>query len=134
MKIGVDASCWMNKRGYGRYTRELLRSMLTLDREHEYWLFLDSKTARESEDLPEAQRVKHIIIETSQAAARAASAAGSRSLKDIWSMARSVHQHGARLFLDERFAYLRINLCEGQVSALKSRSEKTLQDCVQPGW
>ncbi len=99
MKIGVDASCWMNKRGYGRYTRELLRAMLTLDQENEYVFFMDSETARESEDLPEVGRVRQIIVETSQAAARAASASGRRSLQDVWKMVRAVRQHGRELDL-----------------------------------
>jgi glycosyltransferase involved in cell wall biosynthesis len=99
MKIGVDASCWMNKRGYGRYTRELLRAMLILDQENEYWFFMDSETARESEDLPETERVRRIIVETSQAAARAASASGRRSLQDVWKMTRAVRQHGRKLDL-----------------------------------
>lgn len=99
MKIGVDASCWMNKRGYGRYTRELLRAMLTLDQENEYWFFMDSETARESEDLPQTGRVRQIIVETSQAAARAASASGRRSLQDVWKMVRAVRQHGRELDL-----------------------------------
>ncbi|MGH9967699.1 MAG: glycosyltransferase family 4 protein [Pyrinomonadaceae bacterium] len=89
----------MNKRGYGRYTRELLRAMLTLDQENEYWFFMDSETARESEDLPETGRVRQIIVETSQAAARAASASGRRSLQDVWKMVRAVRQHGRELDL-----------------------------------
>ena len=99
MRIGVDASCWMNKRGYGRYTRELLRAMLTLDRENEYWFFMDSETARESEDLPDPQRAKRIIAETSQAASQAASAAGRRSLYDVWKMGQAVRRHGQELDL-----------------------------------
>ncbi|MBA2524650.1 MAG: glycosyltransferase family 4 protein [Pyrinomonadaceae bacterium] len=99
MRIGVDASCWMNKRGYGRYTRELLRAMLTLDQENEYWFFMDSETARESEDLPDPKRAKRIIAQTSQAATRAASASGRRSLQDMWNMARAVRQHGRELEL-----------------------------------
>lgn len=99
MKIGVDASCWMNKRGYGRYTRELLRAMLTLDQENEYWFFMDSETARESEDLPDPKRAKRVIAETSQAAALGASASGRRSLQDMWNMARAVRQHGRELDL-----------------------------------
>ena len=28
MRIGVDASCWANDRGYGRFTRQLVTSMI----------------------------------------------------------------------------------------------------------
>lgn len=53
MKIGVDASCWPNKRGYGRYAQELLRALLAFDKENEYWMFLDARSAQQSKDLPE---------------------------------------------------------------------------------
>ena len=40
MIIGVDASCWANKRGYGRYTRELLSALFDADQRNEYRLFI----------------------------------------------------------------------------------------------
>ena len=100
MKIGVDASCWVNNRGPGRYTRELLRALLSLDQQNDYWLFLDAETARQCEDLPESQRASRIVIQTSQAAAHGASASGHRSLRDLWAMGRAVRQfsHDLDLF------------------------------------
>ncbi len=97
LKIGVDASCWMNKRGYGRYTRQLLRTLLTLDHENEYRLFLDAETARRSTDLPE--RANRVIVETSRPAALAASASGHRAWRDVWAMRTAVHHRGRDLDL-----------------------------------
>lgn len=97
LRIGVDASCWMNRRGYGRYTRELLRALLTIDQDNEYWLFLDAETARRSEDLPE--RARRVIVGTSRPAAEAASAAGRRSLRDLWAMRTAVQRADATLDL-----------------------------------
>jgi glycosyltransferase involved in cell wall biosynthesis len=99
LTIGIDASCWTNRRGYGRYTRELLRAILDLDAANQYWLFLDADTAAQSPDLPQHPRVRRIVAETSQAAAQAASAGGHRSLGDLWAMARTVHRHGRELDL-----------------------------------
>ncbi len=45
MRIGIDAACWSNQRGYGRFTREMLTALLTLDRENDYVFFVDSTTA-----------------------------------------------------------------------------------------
>jgi len=42
MRIAVDATCWHNRRGYGRHARALLRALVELDRENRYTLFLDS--------------------------------------------------------------------------------------------
>src|SRR6266508_1951322 len=41
MNIGVDASCWTNQRGFGRYTRELLSALLDLDRDNQYVFLID---------------------------------------------------------------------------------------------
>ena len=40
MRIGVDACCWANKRGFGRFTRELLSALITIDQRNEYFLFV----------------------------------------------------------------------------------------------
>ncbi len=88
MRIGIDASCWANARGYGRYTRELIRAILELDREHQYTLFLDAETERQCHDLPE--RAGRVIVPTTSAAVDAASATGHRSLRDLWAMSRAV--------------------------------------------
>jgi alpha-1,3-rhamnosyl/mannosyltransferase len=87
----------MNRRGYGRYTRELLSRLLTLDRQNEYWFFLDSETARHSEGMPDGARL--MVVETSRAATQAASAEGHRSLRDIWAMRRAVQRHARDLDL-----------------------------------
>ena len=99
MNIGVDASCWTNQRGYGRYTRELLRALLALDPHHTYWLFLDAQTAAQSHDLPTDRRVRRVVVPTSQAATQGAAAAGRRSLRDMWAMSRAVSRHARGLDL-----------------------------------
>lgn len=100
MKIGIDASCWVNQRGPGRYTRELLHALLTLDRQNHYRLFLDSETARHCEDLPGSDRVSRIVVQTSQAATHGASASAHRTLRDLWMMGQAVRQfsHDLDLF------------------------------------
>jgi len=98
MKIGIDASCWANRRGYGRYTRELVTAILDVDTVNEYTLFLDAETERQCPDLP--SRPRRVVIPTRSAAADAASAAGHRSLADLWTMARAVsaRSHALDLF------------------------------------
>jgi glycosyltransferase involved in cell wall biosynthesis len=96
MNIGIDASCWANRRGYGRYTRELLREVFAIDRTNQYCLFLDRETADRCDDLPDLPRV---IVETSKAATQAAAASGRRSLGDLWAMRRAVSQHNGKLDL-----------------------------------
>jgi glycosyltransferase involved in cell wall biosynthesis len=87
MRIGVDASCWNNRRGFGRFTRELLGALLQDDSKHEYLFFLDDKTP-DHESIP--QRAKRILVKTGESQLRAAAADGRRSLTDVWSMSRAV--------------------------------------------
>ena len=95
MIIGVDASCWANKRGYGRYTRELLTALFDADQRNEYRLFIDTESAKQAVDLPEG--IPQVRVNTSKAATQAASAAGRRSLRDIWAMRQAVNRYGSDL-------------------------------------
>ncbi|MBI4589386.1 MAG: glycosyltransferase family 4 protein [Candidatus Rokubacteria bacterium] len=87
MIVGVDASCWSNRRGYGRFTRELLRAMVAVDHRNEYMFFLDPQ-ADAGGDLPEG--ATRIVVPTSEPPARAASASGRRRLADVWAFSRRV--------------------------------------------
>ncbi len=95
MRIGVDACCWSNKRGFGRFTRELLEAIIARDDKNEYLFFIDRETAA-SGVFPE--RVRLIVASTSVSPIEAASASGRRSLKDIWAMSRAVMKHEIDLF------------------------------------
>jgi len=88
VKIGIDASCWANRRGYGRYTREIITAILEVDTRNEYVLFLDAPTEQQCPDLP--RHVRRHVVHTTAAATAAASSDGRRSLRDLWAMARAV--------------------------------------------
>ena len=95
MKIGVDAACWGNKRGFGRFTRELLENLLEIDETNEYLFFIDSDTA-DGETIP--ARATKIVVQTDASPIKAASADGRRSLKDLWAMSRQVLRHKVDVF------------------------------------
>lgn len=95
MKIGVDATCWGNKRGFGRFTRELLEALLEIDKTNEYLFFIDGDTA-ETETIPPP--VKKIAANTKVSQLQAASADSSRSLKDLWAMSRAVLKQRVDVF------------------------------------
>ncbi len=95
MKIGVDATCWGNKRGFGRFTRELLEAVLANDSENKYLFFLDEETS-ESEQIP--ANAEKVFAATKVSQMKAASAAGRRSLKDLWAMSRQVMRHDLDVF------------------------------------
>ena len=95
MKIGIDACTWNNKRGFGRFTRELLEAILAIDCENEYLFFVDSHNA-ETAEFP--ANVKVIVVPTKVSPMKAASAAGRRSISDLWKMSREVLKHKIDLF------------------------------------
>jgi len=96
MRIGVDATCWANGRGYGRFARELLRAMVAEGTEHEFVCFVDDRAAR-CFDLA-GPRVRTVIVPQSASPTTAASANGSRSVGDMWRMTRAVAREELDVF------------------------------------
>ncbi len=95
MRIGIDATCWANPRGYGRFTRHMLTALLALDRDNEYLFFMDSFMA-DTADLPAA--AQPVVIELSESPTQAASAEGRRSVSDMLRMGRGVSRETLDIF------------------------------------
>ena len=96
LRVAVDATCWHNRRGYGRHARALLRALVRLDRDAQYTLFVDSDQA--AEPLPEECKAR--LLCASVPTVEAASADGHRTLRDMWRMSRalSASEFGVVLF------------------------------------
>ena len=95
MRIGVDASCWSNQRGFGRFTREILRAVVRQDTENEYVFVVDQQTAPKC-DFPAG--TTRIVVATSCAPSTAASAQSRRGLVDILQMSHAVARGKFDLF------------------------------------
>lgn len=95
MRIGVDATCWQNTRGYGRHARALLNTMVRLDRENRYTFFLDSPEGMDK-ILPEAD-VR--LVRTAAPTAVAAAADGHRSVRDMGLMSWALSEPGFDVLL-----------------------------------
>ncbi|MGI0001658.1 MAG: glycosyltransferase family 4 protein, partial [Nitrososphaeraceae archaeon] len=78
MRIGVDACCWSNRRGFGRFTRELLSALVAISQKNDYFFFVDNETASGNE-FPDGMNI--VVASTSVAPTQAASASGRRSLR-----------------------------------------------------
>lgn len=88
MRIGVDGGCWANGRGYGRYVRELLGSMVELAPDDRFLVYLDPDT-RSAFEL-EAPNLETIVVDLDEAPGRAASSDGRRSVGDLLRLSREV--------------------------------------------
>lgn len=98
MRIGVDACCWANGRGYGRFTRELLRHMVSAAPDHEFVCILDTAAA-DAFDLA-APNLRVVRAELGASPTEAASADGYRSPADLLRLTRCV----GKLSLDVFFS------------------------------
>jgi glycosyltransferase involved in cell wall biosynthesis len=86
MRIGVDATCWQNNRGYGRHARALLRALAQIAPENHYTFLMDA--TENLDTIPPRVQVQR--VRASAPTAVAASAQGHRSLADMWRMSRAL--------------------------------------------
>ena len=91
--VGVDAASWYNDRGYGRFTRELLKALIARDSEFRYTLVFDQAPSFE---LPDGSQI--VVAGTRRSIHEATSGDASRSPGDLWRAARAVREAGCDLF------------------------------------
>jgi glycosyltransferase involved in cell wall biosynthesis len=88
MRIGVDATCWANPRGYGRFTRELIPVMAALAPQDRFVCFVDPRAAG-CFDL-RAPNVEMRVVAQRQSPTIAASAEARRSVPDMLRLTAAV--------------------------------------------
>jgi len=87
LHVGIDATTWWNDRGFGRFTRELVKALLVPDSAFRYTLVVDRESAGE---LPSGVRVASIA--TQRSLTEAAVQDGARSPLDMLAMSRLVRR------------------------------------------
>ena len=87
-EIGIDGGSWSNRRGYGRFLRELLPEVVALRPDWRFTVFLD----RPQPDTIDAPNLKWLAARTTQPVAEAASADGYRSPVDLLRMGQAVNR------------------------------------------
>lgn len=86
MRIGVDATCWPQRRGYGRHLRGLITAAARLS-SHRFVLFTDF-VGEPAVPFPEGCEV--VAASTGRRTLDAAGADGSRSLGDMFALGRLI--------------------------------------------
>jgi glycosyltransferase involved in cell wall biosynthesis len=84
MHIAIEASTWVNTRGYGRFTRELTRALVGARSAHRFSVVVDSGAAAALPHLPGADVV---VVKTSRSVVEAATADSARTPADMARMA-----------------------------------------------
>ena len=98
MRIGVDACCWANGRGYGRFARELLRAMTAGAPDERFVCFADDLAARQF-DL-DGPNVRLVRVAQRAAPALAASAEGNRAPFDLLRLTAAVWRERLDVFFE----------------------------------
>ena len=88
LRIAVDAMCWANGRGYGRFARELMRELVQLAPQHEF-ICIGDHAAFAAFPL-EASNIRRVIVKQSVSPTEAAAADSYRSLRDMFRLTRTV--------------------------------------------
>jgi glycosyltransferase involved in cell wall biosynthesis len=88
----VDATSWSNRRGFGRFTRNVVERLVALDPQTTYVLLLDDASATASSLPADAER---LVVRLARPASEAASADSNRGLLDLVRLARAAR--GAQL-------------------------------------
>ncbi len=88
MRIGVDATCWANARGYGRFARQLMRAMAPLAPSDEF-VCVGDRRAFEALTY-RADNMRLVEVPVRESPSLAARADGRRSVRDMLKLSRSV--------------------------------------------
>src|SRR6266849_4450750 len=95
MHVGIDGGCWSNRRGYGRFLRELLNAVAKNNIQHDFTVFLDSAGYA---DFSLGGRFRPLLVQTSESVAEAATAEGRRSVRDLLRMSIAVARESLDVF------------------------------------
>lgn len=96
MRIGIDATCWANARGYGRFTRELVQAMVRQSPDDEFICFLDDR-ANQVFAL-RAPNVRRVIVPQRVSPTTAAADGSARSPFDMLRLTRAVWRERPDVF------------------------------------
>lgn len=86
MRIGIDGGCLANRRGFGRFARQLLAALARSASPHDVVVFVDEPSAAQVR-VPEA--FDTVIVPMGRAPSEAASSTGRRSVRDMLAMSKA---------------------------------------------
>ena len=130
MRIGIDATCWANDRGYGRFTRELVTAMTVLSPADEFVCVLDDASARRF-DL-QGQHIVPLIVD--QGAAPATTGRG-RSPRDLLKFTRAVSRARLDVFFSPSvYAYFPLPLGLPAVVTVHDAIPERFPQLTMPTW
>ncbi|MCC6546263.1 glycosyltransferase family 4 protein [Candidatus Sumerlaeota bacterium] len=95
-RIAIDGACWANRRGYGRYARELMNAVWRIDHGNEYIMIADEATAGDG-NFP--RDVPSRVVRLGQKPVEAAGAGSARSITDMMRLGAAAREADADILL-----------------------------------
>jgi alpha-1,3-rhamnosyl/mannosyltransferase len=131
MRIGIDATCWPNRRGYGRFARSLLTAALALDRANEYVFYTDD----DSNEFPLPGGVEVVRVATGAPTVKAAGAQGRRSLRDMWAISQTISRSPHDLFFfPSVYSYVPLTSSVPKLVTIHDVIPEMFPELVFPTW
>ena len=96
MRVGVDATSWVNRRGFGRFARNAVGRLVESDPETTYVFYIDEQSAEDAQ-LP--SQIEESRVRLGAAPSEAAAAGSSRSLRDLARLSLAVRRDRLDAFL-----------------------------------
>ena len=96
MRVGVDATSWTNRRGFGRFARNAVGRLVASDPATRYVFYLDELTAAAG-GLPDG--VEQRVVALDRPPSEAAAAGSARSIRDVARLTRAVGRDPLDAFL-----------------------------------
>jgi glycosyltransferase involved in cell wall biosynthesis len=94
--VGIDATGWLNRRGFGRFARNVVTPLIERDPATTYRLYIDAASVSGLR-APNGAEVRRVSL--GQAPANAASAESSRGIVDVLRMTAAVSRDAPDVFL-----------------------------------
>jgi glycosyltransferase involved in cell wall biosynthesis len=96
MRVGVDATSWANRRGFGRFARNVVSRLIELDADDRYVMYFDAGAA-DMPELPAGAEQRSVLLRRDPI--RAAAAGSRRPVSDLLRLARAVRRRDVDVFL-----------------------------------
>ena len=133
MRIGIDATCWANDRGYGRFTREVVSAMAPQAPGHDLVCFLDERSA-ERFSLT-APNVFTRVVSQSAAPTVAAASGSRRSMGDMLRLGNAVRRERVDVFFSPSvYGYFPLPPGLPAVVTVHDAIAERFPDLTLPGW
>jgi len=96
VRVGVDATSWVNRRGFGRFARNAVGRLVELDPHTQYVFFIDESSAADAQ-LPSGVEVRTVPL--SERPTERAAAGSSRRIRDLLKLTAAVRRARLDVFL-----------------------------------